>query len=184
MDREGLALIRRRLRPEERLLWWGKPRGGINMHIGFQIATVAVLIVNVVAWTAVIVTNPQEEGPLSGLLGIGFIALVVTAVVWLWHLIGPFQRARRCYAITDRGVIIVHGFGGRQTTRLEFARLEDIYCHANADGTGSITVYSRLPLLATPTPKSEARRRTLFRGINDIRHVCALLSLAKQEYSG
>jgi hypothetical protein len=135
------------LAPGERLLWSGRPRGGIQFQasdayrIPFSLMFTGVSLV----WEALAIY--AGAGLVFALTGVPLI------LFGLYMNFGRFpvdarRRNRTYYALTDRRVIIVSGLINREVQSLSLRNLPNLVLDAKPDGSGTITFGDTNPLTA------------------------------------
>jgi hypothetical protein len=142
MDFDGSS-IERELNSGERLLWKGRPRGGIRLR-GMD----AFLIPFSLFWAGFIffaafagVHQGLNKGPA------GWSALIPLSpfiVIGLYILVGRFfvdamMRARTEYGVTNRRAIIVSGLFSRSIKSIDLRSTSEIALNERGDKSGTIT---------------------------------------------
>jgi len=134
--------VERELNSGERLLWKGRPRGGIRLR-GMD----AFLIPFSLFWTGIVFfagiasfTQPPQKGGGAP----GLIFLIPFILVGLYILVGRFfadamMRARTEYGLTNRRAIIVSGFFSRSVKSVDVRTIPEILLSEKRDGSGTIT---------------------------------------------
>jgi hypothetical protein len=135
------------LAPGERLLWSGRPRGGVVFtatdayRIPFSLLFLGVSVfwqVLAFAW----------GGDLFfALTGLPFLFFGIYMNFGRFPL-DARRRNRTYYALTDRRVIIVSGLVGREVQSLSLRNLPNLVLDAKPDGSGTITFGDKNPLTA------------------------------------
>jgi hypothetical protein len=135
--------IERELQRDERLLWKGRPRGGIRLR-----GSDAYLIPFSLFWGgfalfweySVLFTAPKKDaaGWVASLFGIPFV------VIGLYLIVGRFfvdarMRARTEYGLTNRRAIIVSGLFSRTIKSIDLKSTPEITLTEKADRSGTIT---------------------------------------------
>jgi hypothetical protein len=132
------------LAPGERLLWTGRPPGGLLLRpqdlylIPFSLLWSGFIVF----WETSVI---RGGGPLFfALWGIPFI------LMGLYFTVGRFVadallRARTTYALTSERAIIVSGLGSRSVRALPLRTLGDVTLTPRARGRGTITLGPAMP---------------------------------------
>jgi hypothetical protein len=177
--------IERELQRDERLLWKGRPRGGIRLR-----GPDAYLIPFSLFWGgfaffweySVLFTAPKKDaaGWVASLFGIPFV------VIGLYLIVGRFfvdarMRAGTEYGLTNRRAIIVSGLFSRSIKSIDLKSMPEITLTEKADRSGTITFgsapsYSRMqynPWL------SGSSAQPAFEMIEDARNVYATIEQAR-----
>jgi hypothetical protein len=136
---EADKTIRAELGPGERLVWAGRPRGGVRLT-----AADALMIPFSLVWCGFAVF--WEKSALSmnapgffALWGLPFIG-VGLYVVFGRFIADAVRRGKISYGLTDRRVIIVSGVFTRQVTSLDLAALGEITVSERPDRSGTIAL--------------------------------------------
>jgi hypothetical protein len=112
---EEQGLWRAYLQKDERLIWTGRPAGGLRLRRSDRLVVPASLLVGLVAVLS-LRASPLSERDGTGLLfGLSTIAFALWLLVGR-HLYDALQRGFMRYALTDRRALILR--------RLLFQRLE------------------------------------------------------------
>jgi hypothetical protein len=136
--------VSRRLESGESLLWTGAPRRGLLLRPAdaFLIPFSLVWCGFAIFWeaSALEINGP----PFFAVFGLPFV------LVGLYLVVGRFfadarRRARTCYGLTDRRVIIVSGLLSRTTNSLLLENLPEVSVNERADGSGTVTFGRPLP---------------------------------------
>ncbi|MEA2511420.1 MAG: hypothetical protein QOJ59_907 [Thermomicrobiales bacterium] len=182
MPTSAYEQIRTELLPGERLLWSGRPRGGIRVQ-----GQDGCLVPFMLLWMSIptlAIVNMFAEDDLSPVaivllpfLFIGFYVLIGD------RLLDARYRSKTAYGLTDRRVIVVDGLLHRQTQSLPLDALSDITLHERADRSGTITCTSPSGFLYKKNKRGETVARPLFRIVVDVRHVHDLLLEARANAS-
>ncbi|HEY2341539.1 MAG TPA: PH domain-containing protein [Chthoniobacteraceae bacterium] len=128
----------------ERLLWSGRPRGGVRFRgqdiyiIPFSLLWAGFAFFW--EYTAVTMTAkaPAPIGGVFPLFGAPFV------LVGLYFVVGRFFadaycRARTFYGVTNERIIILSGIFSKQTKSLQLRTLTDVSLTQRGDGSGTIT---------------------------------------------
>jgi hypothetical protein len=135
------------LAPGERLLWSGRPQGGIKFTAtdAYRIP-VSILFTGVsLDWT--ILAIAAGSGFMFALTGLPFL------LFGLYMNFGRFpldarRRNRTYYGLTDRRIIIVSGLVSSEVTSISLRNLPNVVLDAKSDGSGTITFGDKNPLSA------------------------------------
>ncbi len=184
-DFDGSA-IERELDSGERLLWKGRPPGGIRLRsadmfmIPFSLFWTG--IVFSAAWAAFHQSAQKGAAAAPGLL-----FLIPFILVGLYILIGRFfvdamMRARTEYAVTNRRAIIVSGLFSRNVKSIDLKTTSEIAISERGDKSGTITFgatpfgamrrysWSFNPASGTPAFEMIEDVRSVYRIIEQVRN--------------
>ncbi len=140
---------------DERLLWSGKPRGGIRFRVQdvFLIPFSILWCGFAIYWEASAI---QNGAPIFFMLwGIPFICVglfFVSVASFSMHR----NRARTYYGVTSERILIVSGLLSQQTKSLQLRTLTDVTLTQRSDGSGTVTfgpthpMYNMFPAGAWP----------------------------------
>jgi len=128
----------------ERLLWSGRPRGGLRLRpqdvvlIPFSLLWGGFVIFWEVMALSTIAKAPAPFRFLFPLFGLPFVA------IGLYLIVGRFfadarARARTIYGVTNQRILIVGGSRSQQTRSLELSAIPELALVQHKDGTGTIT---------------------------------------------
>jgi hypothetical protein len=179
--------IERELQRDERLLWKGRPRGGIRLR-----SSDAYLIPFSLIWggfaifwefMALFGTPKKEQAALVfPLFGVPFV------LIGLYLIFGRFfvdarMRARTEYGLTNRRAIIVSGLFSRTVKSIDLRSTPEITLTEKADRSGTITFgaapsYGGYGRMQNPW-LSGSSGQPAFDMIEDARNVYALIEQAK-----
>jgi hypothetical protein len=135
--------VERELRPDERLLWKGRPRGGIRLR-GFDAFMVPLSLVwggFAFFWEFKVVSSVPKDNPAEwspALFGIPFV-LVGLYLIFGRFLVDARMRAKTEYAVTNRRAIIVSGLFSRKIKSIDLKSTPEIALEEKADRSGTIT---------------------------------------------
>jgi hypothetical protein len=136
------AIIRQRLEPQERVLWWGRPKGGIRFRM-IDLFLVPFSLVwggFAIFWEFLAIS---KDGPFFfALFGIPFV------IIGLYLIAGRFfvdawRRARTYYAVTQKRILIL---SRTSLKSLELRQLSEMGLKESRDGSGSLTFGPQLSL--------------------------------------
>jgi hypothetical protein len=149
--------VRSCLESNEKLLWSGKPAGGVRLRAAdaFMIPFSIFWTGFAAFWEIMACSGLWAKGAAKDagwffwifpLWGIPFI------LVGLYLMFGRFwtdakQRENTSYGITDRRVIMISGLWNQKVRSLDLKSLSDFTMTQSADGSGSITMAPLNPLL-------------------------------------
>jgi hypothetical protein len=140
-DLDGSS-IESELNSGERLLWKGRPRGGIRFRgVDLFLIPFSLIWTGFVFFAAFAAFNqPAERSAAAPAL----IPLIVFILVGLYILVGRFfvdamMRARTEYALTSRRAIIVSGFFSRNVKTVDLQTIPEILLSEKSDHSGTIT---------------------------------------------
>ncbi len=138
MWNEEKQIIESRLSPNERLLWFGKPRQGFFLR-----ASDIYIIPFSLMWGSFAIfwetTVVKSDAPFFFVLwGIPFV------IVGLYLIVGRFfvdarQRSKTFYGVTNERVIIISGLFSRKIKSLNLRTLPDVTLEEKVNGSGTIT---------------------------------------------
>jgi hypothetical protein len=177
--------IERELNSGERLLWRGRPPGGIRLRsadffmIPFSLFWTG--IVFSAAWAAI--RQPAQNGAVAAP---GLIFLIPFLLIGLYILIGRFfvdamMRARTEYAVTNRRAIIVSGLFARNVKSIDLKTTSEIAISERGDKSGTVTFgatpfgamrrysWSSNPTSGTPAFEMIDDVRSVYRTIEQVR---------------
>lgn len=138
MWNEQKQILQSQLAPDERLLWFGQPRGGILFRPAdaFQIPLSLMWGGFAIFWEASVVMTGAPF--FFKLWGIPFV-LVGLYINFGRFFVDAKQRAKTYYGVTNERVIIVSGLFSRRVKSLNLRTLTDITLDEKANGSGTIT---------------------------------------------
>jgi len=136
-----VSSIERELVRSERLLWKGRPRGGIRLRgsDGFLIPFSLLWGGFVIFWEFMALTSPKDQpmGWLFPLFGLPFV-LVALYIVFGRFFVDAKMRHSTEYAVTDRRAIIVSGLFTRKIRSINLQSSPEITLSEKADKSGTI----------------------------------------------
>jgi hypothetical protein len=139
--------IQNELAPGERLLWTGRPRGGVVFTAtdAYRIPFSLLFLGVSVFWQ--ILAFAWGGDPIFALTGVPFL------LFGLYMNFGRFpldarRRNRTYYALTDRRVMIISGLVSREVQSLSLRNLPNLVLDAKPDGSGTVTFGDKNPLTA------------------------------------
>ena len=149
----------------ERLLWSGRPRGGVRLRpqdallIPFSLVWGGFAIFWVIMAFTMTAKAPQPIRTVFPLFGVPFV------LVGLYMILGRFfvdarARSRTIYGVTSERILIVGGFRSARTRSLALRSISEIAMKEHKDGTGTITFGGAPdPAPALPSRGWSRRRR-------------------------
>lgn len=143
MSSLSTSTVERELRPDERLLWKGRPRGGI-MFRGSDVFLIPFSLLwggFVIFWEFTALFMMPKNNPagwLFPLFGVPFV-LAGLYIVFGRFLVDAKIRETTEYAITNRRALIVSGLFSRKIKSIELKSAPEITLVERADRSGSIT---------------------------------------------
>jgi Bacterial PH domain len=132
------------LEPGERILWAGRPRGGLRLRRQdiFLIPFSLIWGGFAIFWEiGVLHTTANRHNPMAivfPLFGIPFVC-VGLYVIFGRFLVDARGRARTYYAVTSDRILIVSGIFSQQVKSLQLRTLTDVSFTQSSDGSGTIT---------------------------------------------
>ncbi len=128
----------------ERLLWSGRPRGGIRLRPQDVVLIPFSLLWGgfAIFWEVMALTRtahaPAPFRFIFPLFGLPFVA------IGLFMIVGRFfadarARARTIYGVTNQRILIVGGSRSQQMRSMELSAIPDLSLIEHKDGTGTIT---------------------------------------------
>lgn len=135
---EQRQVLQREMAPRERLLWSGRPRGGIFLRPSDAYMIPFSLLWGgfAVFWEVGVLTT---DAPFFfKLWGVPFV-LVGLYIVFGRFFVDARLRGRTYYGVTNERVIIVSGLFSRSVKSLNLRTLTDVTLEEKPDGTGTIT---------------------------------------------
>jgi hypothetical protein len=136
------AEIRERLEPQERVLWWGRPKGGIRFRLIDLFLVPFSLLWGGVAFFWETTAIRQDAPLLFKLFGIPFVVLGVYLVVGRFFF-DAWRRARIHYAVTPKRILIL---SRTSLKSVELRQLAELGLKESRDGSGSLTFGPQLAL--------------------------------------
>jgi hypothetical protein len=129
----------------EQVVWTGQPRQGIVFR-GSDVLAIPFSLL----WAGFAVfwlyTAARSGAPLPFVLfGVPFVAIGVYIVIGRFF-VEARQRRSTSYAITSQRILIVSGLMSRKVKSLNLKTLSDLSLSERADGSGTITFGSQLPM--------------------------------------
>jgi hypothetical protein len=135
---EGYDWFSNLLRPEERVLWQGRPKqGGLIKPFAFTLlALVFLVFIALIAWLGL-----QEKGTTMGtnhliLAGIFFVADLIFFYIAVILLPGKARTMQ--YLITDQRILIKSKVFSEKVESYDLARIVDWEKHRTGDGNGEL----------------------------------------------
>jgi hypothetical protein len=176
--------IERELQRDERLLWKGRPRGGIRFRgsdaylIPFSLLWGGIAI----SWEFAAIAAPKKDAtegfPLFGLLFV-FVGLYL---IFGRFFVDARMRAGTEYGLTNRRAIIVSGFFSRTVKSIDLKSTSEITLTEKADRSGTITfgaapAYGRMQY--NPWFPGGSSAQPAFEMIEDARSVYGMIEEAR-----
>lgn len=177
---EGLpdSVLSAELGPGERLVWSGKPRGGIRLRAqdAFLIPFSLLWCGFAIFWEVGVSVN---AGPLLGpglffrLWGIPFV-IIGLYLVFGRFFVDALTRAGTYYGVTTERALIVTTWFGRRLRSISLRTLGDISLSERSDESGTITFGSGQPI---PQPFGRGSRYSppAFEMIENVKNVYQLI---------
>ena len=135
---EMSSVFQNELDLNERLLWSGRPKGGLKLRTAdiFLIPFTLMWGGFAIFWEAGVVTS---GAPLFFVLwGVPFV-LMGFYLIFGRFFIDAYQRNRTYYALTNERVIILSGLFNRNVKSVSLRTLSEINLNKKRNGTGTIT---------------------------------------------
>lgn len=129
------------LEPGERLIWAGRPARGLRLRRADLLALPVGLFF--LAFSVVWTVLALEDSPAMALIGIPFILFGAHHAAGR-PLLDAWRRARTCYAVSDRRVIIAGDRLGRVVQSVPLVELGEPRLIEEADGSGAV-VFGAVP---------------------------------------
>jgi hypothetical protein len=143
-DAECATAIRQYLKPDERLVWTGRPRQGFRLYWPDVIALpYTAFFAGFIVWFWW-----QIAAPLSGYVFLVLAVASVAGVTWsTYHRFAwdAARRARTCYALTNRRALISGTPGSAQPVSIDLRNLKDLSFSVHSDGHGTLAFHSVWP---------------------------------------
>jgi hypothetical protein len=136
-DARAEAEIRRELSPNERLLWFAKPRQGIRFRVSdlYMIPFSLFWAGFAVFWELSVI---RDGAPLFFMIwGIPFLVMGAYITVGRFILDAVLRR-KTAYGLTDRRVLLVSGLWSRAVRMLDLAALPELSLVERSDRSGTI----------------------------------------------
>jgi len=174
----------RRLDPDERLLWSGRPAQGLLLRPSdLFIIPFSLLWCGFAIFWETSVARMNAPGFFL-LWGGMFVAIGLYFVVGRFF-VDAFQRARTTYAVTDRRVLILSGLWARSARTLALEGLGEIDLRERRDGSATLT-FGRDPVGGwtwggNGWPGSRRTAAPAFEGIADGAAVLRLIQDARRK---
>jgi hypothetical protein len=138
------SLVNQYLESGEKLLWSGRPRGGLRLRkqdafmIPFSLLWGGFAIFWEITASAASSKSHSPVGAVFPLFGLPFVA------VGLYIIFGRFfvdarVRAKTFYGVTNERIIILSGLFSQQVKSLQLRTLSDVSFTQSSDGSGTIT---------------------------------------------
>jgi hypothetical protein len=172
--------IARELKSGERLLWQGRPRGGIRLRGNdlFAIPFSLVWCIGIFIAAGAALFGPKKDSA-------GSLFLIPFVVVGLYLLLGRFfvdatRRRNTAYALTSQRAIIVVDFFGRKVQSINIQALPEVSVTEKSNGSGTIAFGAAQPLRwGRSNPWTGSSSQSAFEMIDDVRRVCDLIDKAR-----
>ena len=168
--------VARELRSGERLLWQGRPRGGIRLRaIDLYLIPFSLVWCGFILFMAVATLLGAKADPVARFVLIPFVA------IGLYMLLGRFfvdaiRRKNTAYGVTDRRAIIAVDFFGRKVQSINLRALPEVSLTAKSDGSGTITFGAVQSLSwGRYNPWTGGSSQSAFEMIEDVRRVSDLI---------
>lgn len=145
------SIIRAQLSREEKLLWTGRPRGGMRLRAadGFLIPF-SLIWTGFPAFLIVMAVLGAREQPASLIVAVIAIPFLL---VGFYFVIGRFvldakRREKTSYGLTDQRIVIVSGILSRKAKSLNLRTLTDVSLTEKRGGSGHISFGPTNPMFA------------------------------------
>jgi hypothetical protein len=138
------AVLLAELGPSERLLWFGKPRGGIRFR-GQDLLAIPFSLMwcgFTIFWETGVVMSGAPF--FFRLWGIPFVAVGLYLVLGRFF-VDAFVRSKTFYGVTNERVLIVMTVFSRRMRSLDLRTLSDVSVSQRGDESGTITFGSPQP---------------------------------------
>lgn len=171
---------------DERLLWSGMPMQGLRLRASDAVAIPFSLLWGGFAffWEYSVMTSNAPF--LFRLWGVPFVLIGLYITVGRFF-VDSYLRARTYYGVTDRQVIIVSGFSGKEVKSLSLNGLGEISLKERADRSGSIIFGASNPRYAmwrgTAWPGANKQLAPAFDPIEEVRKVYGIIRDAQHSQS-
>jgi hypothetical protein len=179
--------VQRELTSGERLLWEGRPRGGVKLRgsdfflIPFSLLWGGFAIV----WESMalfVVPKNNPAGWVFPLFGIPFV-LAGLYIIFGRFIVDAKMRARTEYALTNRRAIIISGLFARKVRSINLQSTPEITLSEKNDGSGTIAFGAAQPFnwwVQTSIWFPSASSQPAFEMIEKVRDVYNIIEKAKQ----
>lgn len=149
MSFDTLSILRGELDAGEKLLWSGKPKGGLRLKrsdaflIPFSLVWGGFAFV----WEVLALATVPEDSGLTDyafpLFGVPFV------IIGIYLIFGRFIydaiiRSKTVYALTNKRIIFVVGNASKTVRSFKLSNLGDVSYYEKNDGSGSITFNTRI----------------------------------------
>jgi hypothetical protein len=181
------ALLSAELGPGERLLWSGKPRGGLRLRTqdAFLIPFSLMWCGFAIFWE---VGVSMHSGPLLGpglffrLWGLPFVIIGLYLVVGRFF-VDALTRGGTYYGVTTERALIVTTWLGRRLRSISLRTLGDISLSERSDQSGTITFGSSQPIQPT-FGRGSRYSPPAFEMIENVKNVYQLIQGAQKKLLG
>jgi hypothetical protein len=141
--------IARELTSDERLLWQGRPRGGIRLR-GSDIFLIPFSLLwggFAIFWESLVLFQVPKTDPIGWIFPLFGVPFVLVGLYFIFgrFLVDAKMRERTEYAVTNRRAIIVSGFFIRKVRSINLQSTPEIMVAERADGSGTITFGAAQP---------------------------------------
>jgi len=138
MDFDAEQAIARELGPGERLLWTGKPRGGLAWRSSDSYVVPFSLV-----WATIATQGARNafrhDAPWFVLLVVSGFLVLGAYLVFGRFVVDALQRRHTQYGLTDKRAIIVSGVFRQNVNSVDLAIVTDLTLSIRADGSGTIS---------------------------------------------
>lgn len=184
MDIQAQREVTSELQSGERLLWIGRPRGGLRL-----VAADALMVPFSLLWGGFVFfweySVIKEGAPLFMMLwGVPFVLVGIYLIVGRFF-VDAYRRSRTYYGLTDQRILIISTALGRKVTSLNLSTLAQVDLSERSDRSGTITmgpsagIYGLLA--GSGWPGAGKHAPPCFESIENAREVHELILRAQQE---
>jgi hypothetical protein len=183
--------IERELNSGERLLWKGRPRGGIRFRsVDFYLIPFSLVWTGFVFFAGFAALHQPAQNGAAAVPAL--IPIIPFVLIGLYILIGRFfvdamMRARTEYGVTSRRAIIVSGLFSRNVKSIDLKTTSEIAINERGDKSGTITfgampfgwwmqrnTWSFNPASGTPAFEMVEDVRSVYRTIEQVRNATSV----------
>jgi hypothetical protein len=177
--------IERELGSGERLLWKGRPRGGVRLR-GSDVFLIPFSLLwggFAIFWESIAlfaVPKNNAAGWIAPLFGLPFV-LVGLYIIFGRFFVDAKMRQKTEYALTGRRAIIVSGLFSRKVRSVSLQSTPEVTLTEKADGSGTITFGAASPFsswVQQNTWSAGASQQPAFEMIDNVRSVYDLIQKA------
>jgi hypothetical protein len=179
--------VQRELSSSERLLWQGRPRGGVKLR-GSDILLIPFSLLwggFAIVWEFLALFVVPKNDPVGWFFPLFGIPFVLAGLYFIFgrFIVDAKMRARTEYALTSRRAIIISGLFARKVRSINLQSTPEITLSEKSDGSGTIAFGSSLPFNWWAQSNiwfPNASSQPAFEMIEKVRDVYNIIEKAKQ----